>query len=429
MKKIVSVLMAAVLVLSIASVCFAQDNGNPKIMVTDYTSSKVLSAGQKAQISITFSNMSKTQEVKNIKLKFNDESGKIIPVGVTSKYVDSLKPKESVTWTLNVNILSSASSGYYPVAVSSQYSNAEQIVENTDIINLNIKGKATLEDTKPDNSKPYLMVIGYSVDGGSIKPGENKNVNVILKNMSSSKSINNIKLSISEETKELKTKGMSSTFVKSIAAGATYTWKIPMTAIYNAKVGEHTLALSAAYEDKNGESYEASDMLYVDVRQTVKINFDSVSLPPKSRQEEIISISLNVMNTGKSNIYNCIAQADVDGLLSEGSALIGEIPVGESKSGNINLKVDSKKLGETSGLVLITYEDDYGQTYKEEVPVSTIIDKKVKTEQETQKSEEKKNNLWWAFAIGGLVVGGCVGASVPIYVYSRKRRKEDELRL
>ena len=37
--------------------------------------------------------------------------------------------------------------------------------------------------------------------------------------------------------------------------------------------------------------------------------------------------------------------------------------------------------------------------------------------------------MWWAFMLGGLVIGGAVGAIIPISINSYKRRKEDELRL
>ena len=54
-------------------------------------------------------------------------------------------------------------------------------------------------------------------------------------------------------------------------------------------------------------------------------------------------------------------------------------------------------------------------------------EKAAQTEQEQEK--QPKFRLWWAFMLGGLVIGGAVGAIIPISINSYKRRKEDELRL
>lgn len=45
------------------------------------------------------------------------------------------------------------------------------------------------------------------------------------------------------------------------------------------------------------------------------------------------------------------------------------------------------------------------------------------------RKKKPKYRLWWAFMLGGLVIGGAVGAIIPISINSYKRRKEDELRL
>ena len=47
----------------------------------------------------------------------------------------------------------------------------------------------------------------------------------------------------------------------------------------------------------------------------------------------------------------------------------------------------------------------------------------------TEEEEQAKYPMWWAFLLGGIVLGGGVGSAIPIAIYSNKQRKEDEMRL
>ena len=64
----------------------------------------------------------------------------------------------------------------------------------------------------------------------------------------------------------------------------------------------------------------------------------------------------------------------------------------------------------------------------ETVPVSTIIQEKLAVTQAAE-TKEKKYPLWWLFALLGLLLGGGVGAGVPIAVLSARQRRRDEAML
>lgn len=134
------------------------------------------------------------------------------------------------------------------------------------------------------------------------------------------------------------------------------------------------------------------------------------------------------MNTGKSKLYNCMISCDIDSLESGGSVLVGEIPSGESKNGSLNLRVSSETLGEVSGVIKITYEDDFGETYEKTAELSTVIEEKV-IKADTEEEEEKKIPLWWLFVLIGAIIGGALGYGIPYAIRSNKQRKEDEKRL
>ncbi len=285
-----------------------------------------------------------------------------------------------------------------------------------------------VEEVSEDNSQPRLMVTGYVVENDYLTPEKAGKITVTLQNMHPSKGVKNIKLSIGEETDEIRPDGMGTKYVSSIGAGRIYSWEVPVSVIHSATVGEHKLSFSCEYEDKFGSAYSANDTLRVQVRQPAKLDYDGAKLPVKVVQEDTVTLNINLMNTGKTSLYNCKVEYNIEGLDSGGSSFAGEIPVGESKTATANLRVDSEKTGDVKGVIKITYEDSFGKVYEKEQEVKTLIEKKV-IKAEKKEEEEKKNPQWWAFLLGGLVVGGGVGFGVPFAINSKKQREEDEKRL
>lgn len=283
------------------------------------------------------------------------------------------------------------------------------------------------KETTQDASNPRLMVTDFKVEGGSLSPNKNSKVAITLKNYSKTKYIKNIKLSVTEESGDIKPVGTGNTYVDKINANGTYVWEVELTASATAQIGEHAVTVSSEYEDKYFGSYSNNDVIRVNVKQTVGLDYSGVQLPVKVYPDDTTTMDIAILNTGKSNIRNCKIDFDIKGLESGGTTFVGEIPAGEQGSASANLRV-GKELGETEGTVTITYEDEFGKSYTKEQKVSTtIVEKPV--EPETEEEEQAKYPLWWAFLLVGIVLGGGVGCAIPITVYTNKQRKEDEMRL
>lgn len=282
-------------------------------------------------------------------------------------------------------------------------------------------------ETPQDTSNPRLMVTDFKVAGGSLKPNKKSKVIIELKNYSRTKYIKNIKLSISEESGDIKPVGTGTKYVDKISANSTYTWTVELTASATAEIGEHAVTVASEYEDKYFGAYTGSDVIRLNVRQSVGLDFSGAQLPVKVYPDDTTTMDIAILNTGKSKIRNCKIDFDIKGLESGGTTYVGEIPAGEQGAASANLRV-GKELGEAKGTVTITYEDEFGKSYTKEASVSTTIVEKPAEELE---DEEKKPKypLWWAFLLGGAVLGGGIGCAIPISINSYKQRKEDELRL
>ena len=268
--------------------------------------------------------------------------------------------------------------------------------------------QAQAEVTTEDASVPRLMVTAYEVSSGSISPDEKAELKITFKNQSKQKAVKNIKLSLNEESGSVKCEGMPTQYVQQIKAGGTYVWTVSLSASKTAVQGEYPVNITSEYEDGNFGAYSSSDVIYITIKQNVSLDYSGAQLPEILYQEDTQTLTVDLMNTGKGVIRNC--RLDFEG--------------------NANLRVSPTALGETAGKMTISYEDEFGEAYTENVDISTVINKKVSVEDNTEQEEEKsKYPLWWAFALAGALVGGGIGAAIPVIIHSEKQRKEDEKRL
>lgn len=282
-------------------------------------------------------------------------------------------------------------------------------------------------ETTQDASTPRLMVTDFKVDGGSLTPNKKSTVTITLKNYSKTKYIKNIKLSIGEDSGDIKPVGTGNKFVDVIYAGSTYIWEVELTASSTAQIGEHAITISSEYEDKYFGSYSSSDVVRANVKQSVGIDYSGVQLPVKVYPDDTTTMEIAIMNTGKSNIRNCKIDFDINNLESGGTTFVGEIAAGEQGQASANLRV-GKELGDTEGTVTITYEDEFGKSYtKKQKVATTVVERPVEPVEEEE--EQPKYPLWWAFLLGGIALGGAIGCAIPISIYKSKQRKEDEIRL
>ena len=286
---------------------------------------------------------------------------------------------------------------------------------------------AEVVETTQDGSTPRLMVTDFNVEGGSIKPNEITKVTVTLKNYSKTKSLRNVKLTLSDDSGDIKPVGTGNKYVDYIGTDTSYKWEFELTASATAVIGEHNLIISSVYEDRYYNSYTESDAIRINVEQTVGLDFSGVTLPKNAYTDDTVTMDIALLNTGKSNIRNCKIDFDIKGLESGGTTYIGEIEAGGQKTANVNLRTGNKT-GDFEGTVTFTYEDEFGRTYEKKANVSTKLKEKPKDVEETEE-ETSKYPLWWAFCLMGFVLGGGIGSAIPIIIYKNKERKIDEMRL
>lgn len=299
-----------------------------------------------------------------------------------------------------------------------EYSKTEKVQTNTSSVK---------EETTQDMSSVRIIVTDFSVENNCIIPGEETKIKITIKNTNPQKAVRNAIFKLTDGEKELIPDGTGVMYVKYFKD--SYILETTLSAVNTAKEGRHELELSAEYEDKYYSAYSFNQTIYINVKQPVSLDYSGISLPAKVQQESTVTYTPEIMNTGKGEISNVKIETKIDGLTSGGTCFIGTVSAGESKSRTVNLQVTKDKLGETTGKVKISYCDCYGKAYSKEIDISTEIIKKIEVIQTEVEEKITDKVSWWIFLAGGIVIGGGVGAIIPIAVYSKKQRKQDEQRL
>ncbi len=305
-------------------------------------------------------------------------------------------------------------------------STEETIEETTEEITVAAPVK---EETTEDHSTPRLMVTDYSLDTKELTPGKTSTIKITFHNYSETKSLRNVKLSISDESGQIEIDGMGTKYLRRIYVGADYVWEVKLTALPTAEIGKHKLTVRGEYEDLYFSSYSSNDTLDITVKQTVALDHNGLTMPDKIVEGDTNTMAVTLMNTGKTDIRNCKLTFTSETLESSGTTFVGEIAAGESASANLNYKQPMGVLGKAAATVEISYEDVFGNKKSEKVKLTTIAEKKVEVAQKQEEEEKSKNNLWWLFILLGTAVGGGLGYGIPAAIRNKKQRKEDELRL
>ena len=85
--------------------------------------------------------------------------------------------------------------------------------------------------TTADQSTPRLMVTGYLLADAFVEPGSTTALTITFKNTSNTKSIRNIKFTLTDPSGELIPDGMGTLYLPFLAAGSTYQWNTALSAV------------------------------------------------------------------------------------------------------------------------------------------------------------------------------------------------------
>lgn len=330
------------------------------------------------------------------------------------------------------------SNGIYPVSIHiSGYTASGEAVAFAHTLYVTITdgvSKEPVKTTSPVISTPTAEPVVYisqcTMEPNPILAGEPFTMTVRLKNPLKTKSVKNLLVTVEPGDMQINLLENSNVIpVDTIGPEEEAVLQLAMQADPSISPGKYTVQFSFSYNSSQTLNLSSKGSCVLDIRQPAELSYDGARLPATVYQGEVTVLAVNLMNTGKTALYNCRMETKIPGLDSGGITFVGQIDPGKSADGKINLLVSKEEIGQVKGKILLLYEDSFGTEYRQEAEVTTQIEEMILPTDPEEKKEEKENSLWWLFGLLGIAAGASLGVGIPWYIQQRRQRKEDDLRL
>ncbi len=279
-------------------------------------------------------------------------------------------------------------------------------------------------------SQPRLMISQNSLQGNALEAGSSAVWNVSVQNCSSRDSVENIKITLLSESKDIIFEKNAWYFEKTLPK-KTMELTQNLTVAKKASVEPIAVQFQIEYEDTKGGSYTTTEEVKLLVRQPQQAGIANLSFPEQVYATDTEFLNFQVQNTGLSTIYNVTVRLEAKGLFPQAEVFLGNIEGGNSADGEQKVFVGTlnmdeegnisdeggEKYGDTSGMVILSYENEQGEVTEQKMELHTTIQQAESVEL-TIEEQKPKSNQWWItiifFVISALLL-------VIVWLYLRMK--------
>lgn len=284
--------------------------------------------------------------------------------------------------------------------------------------------------------QPKAMVSSYTVNPSPVVAGKEFDLSVTLLNTSDSQSMNNVKVTINGETSDVIPMGETNSFYfKKIGKKDAKVINTKMMVQQSAEPKPQKLTLHIEYEGAKATAYTSDESIIIQVKQPMRVEYDAPEIPKEVNAGDTMSISLNVMNMGRGTVYNVRAELEAPGLVPEGSLFIGNLESGAAKKSDLYVFVSTlnskengsdsnSNYGATSGKIILSYEDVFGEVTSQTIDLSTTINPPViNAVQEQEPEEPQTQSQWWISVLIIAVIIACI--FIGYFIKKNQTKKKD----
>ncbi len=327
--------------------------------------------------------------------------------------------------------------GVYPVTIDVQ---TKDINDNTiqqaftSYVTITDGKDANAEPTEPTErpeSQPKIIVSSYSINPSPVEAGSEFAATITLKNTNEKKSVQNMTVTISCDSPNFSLLNDSNViYINKLSKGKTTDIEVKYNTDLNTPEQTYNITLTLAYDNSDAATLNSTGTVPVVVAQPLRVEMTAPTIEAQVNAGDTMPLSFQVMNMGRSAVYNVRVELAAPGLIPSNTAFIGNLEAGTASEADMDVFVGTKdmsegyegddKYGYTNGTITLFYEDADGQEYTQETEFSTTINQPVITASNTEDEEEPETaSQWWiSVAIGVLIVAGLVA-----YLIIRNKRK------
>ncbi|MBQ3841748.1 MAG: hypothetical protein II820_03540 [Ruminiclostridium sp.] len=245
--------------------------------------------------------------------------------------------------------------------------------------------KCLPKNTDKDGQKvfaPNIIIENYTYgDAEYVTAGKEFPLNITIKNVSTVSDIENLKVTVSggtltagnEATVAYSPANSSNTFFfDRLAVQDSVDISMKMLSLVTAKPNSYPLNIAFVYEYSiNNQHYKADNVqesISIPLRQEDRVSINDPDVPNGGIYvNQQFTVSTNIINKGKSDIYNVNVSVSGDDFTADSNSYY----IGNIKSGSeeyYDVKLTPLSAGSGSGSLKITYEDANGDAKETDLP-------------------------------------------------------------
>lgn len=425
-----------------------QELGKYDLKITEYSASSAAVAEKtKFTLSLTVKNTSET-DIKDARISLIGLDGSKFAIDSGLTYADfSIGAGKSKKFSFKLVGCAGITSIREVIPIQIDYGTVSSTVNAT--VSCVPSQKQENEDEQQVFA-PNIIIENYDFGGDFVTAGQKFPLTVLVKNTSSTASIENLKITVNGASSNSDgsiayspANSSNSFFFEKMGTKETAEVKLDLLAKADAAPNSYPIILTFTYEysvnGKRQQAHDVTETITIPLQQEDRLTINQIEAPNYGvNVGQMCSISTSLVNKGKSGVYNVTAKVEGEGFeVSTGSYYIGNVASGTEEY--YDAQITPYMEGEIKGEVIITYEDANGAAKEQRMPFSftamqfnyddgMIIDDGgfVDPSMDPGMVEQGGDMTWLWFVIGG---GAAVVIAVVIIIICvvRKKKRSKEL--
>lgn len=318
-----------------------------------------------------------SSKIEKARISINDLNGQRFAVDKGLTYADfDINSGDTKHFTFRLIGCAGISSIREVIPIQIDYGEVSNITYAT--VKCSPKGS---DGTDGDGNKvfaPNIIIENYTYGGEFVTAGQQFPLSFTIENVSSKAIIENLKVTVNGKPTQdgsiafSPANSSNSFFFETLNCKETQTIDMDLLPKSDAVPNSYPVEIDFSYEYSVGnERYQAngiSETITIPLRQEDRLVINEPELPSWGvNVGEMCTVSMSLVNKGKSAVYNVTATVEGDGFSVETpSYYIGNINSGTEEY--YDAKITPVMDGEISGEIVFTYEDANGESKESRTP-------------------------------------------------------------
>lgn len=359
-------------------------------------------------------------------------------------YLESVTPKNSseaqeiYLISYDIQLTDGRRNGTYPVTISTAgFDSSGKAINTTFTLYITITDGKIEKIPQPvvdtPTAEPVVYISKTVLEPNCAQAGEGFTMTVTLKNSISTKFVRNMLVTVDTGNVQIDLEEDSNIFpIEKIDRGGEVDLTLHFTTAPAIPSGKYPINFSFKYDSSKTLNLSSNGSTVVEIQQPANMELVMPRFPDSVSVGETVPVSFQVMNMGRSSMYNVRCVVSGYGLVPSNTGYIGTMEAGTSKTTKVELYIialnassgneNGPQYGNTTGTVTLIYEDETGQEYSQEATFDTTVNRPVvqlpQNNTEEEQAEQRVGSWWVSISI----LGGVILAAVGTILFIQKKR-------